>query len=216
MHALIQWNAETLNIYTMICGLGLSCICFITIPISIPSSLIFISCLLHNPYSVTYHIHCSAFKHDWTKWKNDVSAIFIAGIPLTAAMALSTLPFPIALTYTAFTATIAISYRDYYMSRTPEDLENLDYHIHSMHIAAIIACFTFPMVIGTLIAETRGRKAAFCGVVASLFIGGVLYAKKIPESWYPQTKITCGTSNHIMHVCIIIAHVCHYMYLCFT
>lgn len=154
-------------------------------------------------------MHSSIHGHDWTKWKHDVCAIFIASIPLSLGMVISTISttalMPLAMMYTAFVACVAITYYEFYMNLDEHDLERLDYQAHSMRIGVIIVCYCFPMLFGGL------ARLKYCVIILLVLgVGGYLYANKIPETWGTDPRI--GNSNHLMHICIIVAHVCNYLY----
>lgn len=202
--ALATWNDETLNIATMIVGAAISVATFSILPKSIYTFLVLVSCFVHNPFSVMYHAKCSLYGHDWHSWKKDVCMIFVASIPLCLGVAAASLPFPLAITWTTYTACVAITYVEHYASQTDAELDKMDYIRHSLRILHIIMCYTIPMIIAT--------SPYYFGVIIPLLIGGALYALKIPERYLPRFR-TVGQSTQIMHVCIIIAHVYVYMFV---
>lgn len=206
IQSLVRWNAETFNIYTMLLGCAVSMYIFARFPKTISSLCVLLTCLAHNPYSVRYHMYTSLYGHDWSKWKDDVCAIFTGSVWLTLAMALSTFPVPLALMYTTFAACVATTFKEQYTGLADADLERLDYYKHSMRIGVIIMVYCAPMLFGGM-----RRIWYLVYVIVSLGIGGAVYANKVPESF--GFGKTLGNSNHIMHVCIIVAHVCHYFYV---
>jgi predicted membrane channel-forming protein YqfA (hemolysin III family) len=110
---------------------------------------------------------------------------------------------------------VAVHFRELIKAQDDEQLDNMDYYAHSMRIAVITGCIYAPMGIGIFMLPTPYRVLATLGVIVFLSIGGVFYANKIPEKWYPNRNICCGHSNHIMHLCIILAHICNYMYVAY-
>jgi hypothetical protein len=102
--------SEAVNAGTMIIGAALSVTTFWMLPKSMPTILVLVSCFVHNPFSVAYHLKCATAGHDWDSWKWDVCMIFVASVPLCLAISLRALPLPTALMWTAYTACVAATY----------------------------------------------------------------------------------------------------------
>ena len=60
---------------------------------------------------------------------------------------------------------------------------------------------------------TTKRSLYTIGMLSSLIGGGIFYSSKFPESYYPGKFDLFGSSHNIMHLFLIISHICQYQFV---
>lgn len=204
--SLFAWHSETINAWTMICGNIFSFAALLyVLNIDQPSNInkipfitFWLSAALHAPFSIGYHLFMPISESTCNTWRKlDISFIYITTFLLTFSLSYFTMPLCLTILFTTTSTAVAT----YALSK------NFNNVLHRSLNVKLVGCnmiiYMMPMIL-------TGR---FLPVLASLAIGGFVYANCIPECYSHGTFDLVGRSHQIMHVCIIIAHVYEFWFI---
>ena len=219
--SLFKSHNELINAWTMIIGSLISLGIFIyalhspamTITDKFAFTCLFLSAIVHMPFSVGYHLFSPISNQVFIAWRRlDLSFIFIASILLTYALShyvFSRKWTTIMTSLSAITASVAI-YNIYDDNNT-----NVERRSQSLLVGLIICVYMTPMVYQFYkeFPEITTRSIATITTFASLLVGGFVYALNFPECLFDQVFDIIGQSVNIMHICIIIAHISEFVFV---
>lgn len=209
--SMLTLHEETLNAWTMVFGLFVACGLYLISPMNYIFTLLFTSVMIHVPISFTYHtilcIEDERLKSIWLRL--DLLMTFTASLILIYIFASRVFH---TMVTTGFIVTGAYIYGKHIMNSWV--LGNCGQCKISVakQLASIVALYIIPLLYGFFVMDNIYGLAASVCVIS----GGTIYALQIPERWVDiknRNAITLvGNSHQIMHITLIIAHICEYMF----
>ena len=173
-----------------------------------PFAVLWISALIHLPFSLGYHLFMPISREVFELWRKlDFYMIFASSLLLAISLGTSVDPWwfgwvnAIPIVFIACDA-ILFSERKYDRSK------------QTKQVGMAVVFYLIPMIIQTNNEYTSANEIFYAmGAIASLTIGAVAYAFSIPECFSPGTFDLFGNSHHLMHLSILAAHVCEFGFL---
>lgn len=152
-------------------------------------------------------------------WRRlDVIAIFFGSVCFATALCLVVFPWWATVLMSGVSSTIAIMASMHFWN-VPDGHE-LDNGKHAAFIGSIILCYWIPMLYALVRDALNGRftwsSGMVVGEVASLFVGGLLFAQSWPQKFAPGAFDVFGHSHQMLHVAAMIAHVCKFFFIYFN
>ena len=172
-----------------------------------------ISCIIHTPFSVANHILRHQGKLAYSYWKSmDIMFIFIASIFLTFSLSFFIFPLMITMGLVALSIFIAIyAYRNMLNNKYYGLGAKTNKTKHIMCVLMAIVPYIIPIIYGAIV-RPELRKLAY-GIIATLFLCGVIYGTAIPERFFPATFDIVGASHQILHIGVLLAHVMEFIFI---
>lgn len=213
VHEMFSWHNETINAWTMIASAIVSLSLYLWV---IPrTSTLFekfvftaflISCLIHLPFSLMYHLRMHISKEEKLgARKLDITFIFIASIFLTFALGAFVLPIHFTTMLTCLSVYLAVKViKDY-------DGHEEDKWYITMMLAKCVAVYLTPVVIATI--NNLVHPVYAFSIILSLAIGAFVYVYQIPERFAKETFDYVGQSHQIMHLTLLVAHLAEFCFL---
>lgn len=214
LYSLFGWHNETLNVWSMILVNIFSLFCLIYVLIFIkpkqfwPFLLLYVSSLVHLPFSIGYHLFIPMSKDINTKWyKLDLSFIFIGITCLILSMCYFVLP----IQYTILTITISIGITLYsFYHIWYECVEKCSKKKNAILVSIITSLLFIPIVF-QLISNPRDYITLILaiGIVSSLVFGAICYS----TSFFNKFTPSFNSSHTLMHIMVLIAHILEYIFV---
>lgn len=215
--SLFAWHNETVNAWTMIvtnllsfialccskCN-GLNCIPFYTL---------WFSALVHMPFSVGYHLFSPIDQHVFNTWKQlDILFIFVSSCFLTFSLGFHVMP----LDQNILVTTVAIILTCWYKCGGGHNIATNKMR-NALLVSSIVCIYCIPIIYKCIIDKDiltiSFAHTTLLIVVSSIFGTGLLYAKSIPERWFPGAFDLFGRSHHIMHIGVMVAHMAEWYFV---
>ena len=222
--SLFAWHSETVNTWTMLLAniFSLTALVYVMVvekPTGIaklPFYMFWFSAIVHMPFSVGYHMFMPISAVVYNKWRRlDISFIFVASCPLTFALCYFIMPLAATLSVTgaAITVTTLALFRNFSLKQG----EVLNRSTNAIFITSIVIVYFSPIVYLSVVDTIAGKftvaQITLIVVFLSLFIGGYMYAKCIPECYSHGTFDLVGRSHQIMHILVMTAHVSEFFFV---
>lgn len=222
--SLFRLHTETFNCWTFIFAFLFSTGAFVYTMVNykprgfdiLPFLAFWLSCILHVPFSVCYHLFMCISQKEYNRWRRlDVSFIFISSVLLTFSLSFFVLPRWATglLTCIAFATSVwAVSK----ISKLPEG-RALDRKEHSLFVGVIVLVYCTPILFraATDIAASNLSFAVLAAFLVLFFIGfgGWAYACSFPLRFWPDKFDIWCNSQTILHICVVGAHIVEYFFI---
>lgn len=200
--SLTSFHTETLNIYTMMFNALFSTMyMYMYSPCrSWAHYMLWGSCVLHAPFSITYHMCMSLGKRIYTMTcALDMTFIVISSIMLQESFMFAMNSTPKMILRMGM---LCISARTLYIIRNMYKNEHMMPLLFVQYLSFLVIMYIAP------VALTNKTYAFKIGI--ALFIGCILFITKIPELFFNKTVLA---SHELMHVMIFIAHMYGYAFI---
>lgn len=224
-----SWHCETINVWTMVIINGYSLSSFIHVlwkhaPMDLTHALPFItlwlSALVHMPFSIGYHLFMCMSSDVSNTWRTlDLLFIYISAILLTFSLCYFNMPAWATTTWTLTATVVAIAM---YKTCVLKKGRSIDKSANAKFMSIIVSVYLSVMVRQSIIDMGEQKMWTTTAshtitVFVSLLLGAYIYAKCIPECWYPGTFDLVGRSHQLMHVLVFIAHIAEnkFLYNCY-
>lgn len=214
--SMLSMHEETLNAWTMVFGLVVSMGLYYWIsPRTWLFKLLMLSVLIHVPVSFTYHtmlcVQDPALQNFW--FKLDILMTFASSLVLIFIFTSSVFGFGEAGVL-VFMTLGALIFGLHLVQSWGYKCKNLLCKVSvAKEIAAIVILYLVPLLYGFFVyGNMWGLMAVICVV-----LGGVMYALQVPERWVSEAgrnRITMvGNSHQLMHILLVVAHVCEFFFV---
>lgn len=193
--SLFRWHNESSNAWTMVV-LALASLCLTLTAANLDAATMCLTAavLMHCPFSVGCSLSTPIDKATGSAWKRwDWCALNAAAVPITFGLGYHGMPALLCALNVGVTLRLAIG-----NVRRPGRADR-----RARALIPLVLSFNFPILFHC--ARPFARECAR-GVLGSLLIGGAAYSLKIPERWFPGAFDYAGSSHHLMHVMLIVAH----------
>lgn len=212
LKSIITWHNETLSIWSMILVniVSLVCLAYVVCVVQptqlLPFILLYISTLVHLPFSVGYHLFIPISKETCMKWfKLDYCFIFVGITILIFAMCFFVLP-PLLIAIITFVA-IAISI--YAIRHAISCKDKCKNSKNALLVSSITSLLLVPLVYQTIVRSDMFALAITIGIVTCLVFGAICYSTMFLNKFTP----TFDLSHTIMHITVLIAHILEYAFI---
>ena len=209
LHSLFKWHNETTNVWSMIMVNIVSLVCLLYVcivlkpTVILPFVLLYLSSLIHLPFSVGYHLFMPMSKSVNTLWyKLDFCFILVGISLLIFAMCFFALPMFYTLCVCGLALLITIIAWTYVWSCHQKCSKKTN---------AILVSFITALLLIPLVYQTRelASLALTLGIVVCLLFGAYCYKTSFLNMYTPSFN----SSHTTMHIMVLIAHVLEYMFV---
>ena len=221
--SLFEWHTETLNAWTMAVG-ALVALCCLTYVLSeqilqpldqMVFILFFLSVTLHTPLSVGYHVFMPISAVTDLYWRRlDTGGVLFVSVLLSFTLSYYVFPLNVVLALTSVSFLFFLFGLLELCTWKPREPSPRGY------LSTLISCgvvvYLSPMVWQTVVDIANARLTVALlsfGAFVSLGTGVTMFSLAIPQRWYPEELSTIGTAHHYMHLTLISANVCEFIFI---
>lgn len=221
---LFKMHNQTINAWTMILGAIISTILFAFARSTKAASprlrvftLFWLSCVVHAPFSVAYHV--CRFTNEKTKlmWKN-LDLILITFSSLLLTYVLCTCVFTSTVTWLIMSVAIAAAWM--YLKRLSfkDDVfghgdASSDKSKHVNHMLFAVVMYALPIIYTLLTTQNQTLVRITAALIATLVATAAIYLLRFPEKYYPVTFDVVGASHQWVHVGFVVAYILEFFFL---
>lgn len=209
---LFKMHNQTINAWTMIIGAAISTALWWCTHRRghLAFTVLWLSCVLHTPFSVAYHICRFTSEPQRLVWKNlDMMMISVSSILLTYA--LCSCAFPGWLTWTVVAVSLASAYVFLKRLSFTTDVfghgEGVDKSKHVIHMLSSVVLYLVPVVYTMVRTSDLLIYCISCAIIMTLALTAIVYLSGFPERYHPVTFDVVGASHQWVHVGVVVAHV---------
>eukprot|EP00179_Madagascaria_erythrocladioides_P014501 CAMPEP_0198365090 /NCGR_PEP_ID=MMETSP1450-20131203/153996_1 /TAXON_ID=753684 ORGANISM="Madagascaria erythrocladiodes, Strain CCMP3234" /NCGR_SAMPLE_ID=MMETSP1450 /ASSEMBLY_ACC=CAM_ASM_001115 /LENGTH=289 /DNA_ID=CAMNT_0044072533 /DNA_START=1065 /DNA_END=1931 /DNA_ORIENTATION=- len=217
LRGLFSLHNETGNAWTMIIGAVLSCammsqVCDVYDGRALPVQylLLFLSVLIHMPFSTTLHMSIGISERTRMIWRTlDVFFIQANSVLIGIALALPVLEGFYLWAYCA--GIVGVFARNVYSTMIRRRIWSIPKPQLAKDIRNLVVAYCLPVVIQSALDVGEGNLTSISHVLAillcsTLVFGGYVYGKHLPERWFPGWLDLLWNSHQWMHLAAMFAH----------
>jgi adiponectin receptor len=199
---LFKWHNQTLNAWTMILGVFVSTYFYINSDMTLPFTILWLSCIFHMPFAVANHLFRHISREHYVYYKNlDMHLILISSVMLTFAFSYHVF----SLEFTLLNTSIALI-SAFKTSKLTEIGSRTDKKKHVLMFLINVLSYLAPIVYKIQMCESQA-------ILACIGCALMIYITGFPERIYPERFDIIGASHQWMHIFVLLAHVFEYYFV---
>lgn len=208
---------QTLNAWTMIAGVIASSCLFIwacafkRCKVAV-FALLYLSCLVHAPFSVANHLLRHKNEESYRLWKRlDVVFIYVSSVMLTCCLSWYVFPFEVTIGLMLFASYLCFQQIQHVKNEVYGIGHQVDKTKHVLMLLGVVIVYLVPVIFSVIF--NPKMRILGSSIILCLGVSSLVYMSSFPEKYAPYKFDIIGASHQLLHVGIIIAHVLEFLFI---